>query len=179
MIFEPLGSQDIRLAIANKIKLMFPNVTVFNEHLPSTNIPWPNFQVLILSVNRRQASKLQIRDEWDNHNIFFTIIYRIFDGLSLPPRDLLARLHNVGYILVSYFKLLEFNNTTYRIRNSRYELSAAGREGLMNCQFYANIDVLLKTPAEPQPLQQKLEYQIETANGSIHSGSAPRPKSKP
>ena len=167
-MLNELGSQDIRIAISNSVNSLFPDSTIYTEHL-SSSPAFPHFHVLLLQVNRRQASRMQVRDEWDKHNVFFTIKHRLFDGNSIPPENLLARLHNVGYRLISGMRVIQLNNTRYRIYDSYYELEAERDVGLMCLGFYANVDVLIKIPAEPHPLQNTLEYNIKS--DSVRSGA--------
>ena len=166
-MLDEMGSQDVRIAISNRIKVLFPDAALYAEHLPPDAV-FPNFHVLILQVSRRQASRTQVRDEWDRHNVFFTVKHRAFDGLSVPPANLLAMLHNVGYRLVSGMCAIQLNNSRCRIYDSYYELEPEGGVGLMTVGFYANVDVLVKIPAEPQPLQNTLEYNINSEG--IRSG---------
>ena len=158
-MLDVMGSQDVRIALSNRINELFPDATVYTEHLPSSPV-FPNFHVLILQVNRRQASRMQVRGEWDRHNVFFTVKHRVFDGLDLPPANLLAALHNVGYLLVSGMRAIRLGNSRCRIHDSHYELEPEGGVGLMAVGFYANLDVLVKIPEAPRPLQNALEYKI-------------------
>ena len=175
-MLNELGSQDIRIAISSSVNSLFPDSTIYTEHLPPSPA-FPHFHVLLLQVNRRQAPRMQVRDEWDKHNVFFAVKHRLFDGNSLPPTNLLASLHNVGYRLISGMRAIQLNNARCRIYDSYYELEAERGVGLMHLGFYANVDVLIKIPAEPHPLQKRLKYRI--SSDGTREGLAPCETRKP
>ena len=165
-----LGSQDVRIAIADLLGGLFPGITIYAEHLPTDPV-FPHLHVLILQVNRRQAPRTQVRDEWDRHSVFFTVKHRLFDGNSHVPATLLASLHNVGFRLVSGMRVLKLANARFRIYDSHYELEAERGVGLMCLGFYANVDVLVRIPAEPLPIQETLEYHVNSEGK--RTGNAP------
>ena len=164
-----MGSQDVRVAISDRVRDLFPGAALYSEHLPPAPV-FPNFHVLILQVSRRRASRMQVRGEWDRHDVFFAVKHRIHDGLNLPPADLLAALHGVGFRLVSGMRSIQLGNSRCRIRDSYYELEPEGGAGLTAVGFYANADVLVRIPAEPRPLQNTLEYKISSEG--VRSGLA-------
>ena len=185
MTFITLNSQDVKIAIKQEVAALFPGVQIYLEHVPAQNPAFPHFQILILQTSRGQAPKQQIRDGYDIHTYLATIKYRAFDGLGLPPRNLLAELDDVGYIMRSGIRSLKLN-ASHRIREIRTENEPDQGVPLLVCGWYGTIDLLVKIPHDPIPLQRSLRYTAALAalgadnvmrptTGSRIEGSAPAP----
>jgi len=155
---------------------VFPDTTIYVEHLPPTGIVFPNFHIIQLQITPRKASKLQIRNQWRNFNYFYTVKYRVFDGLSTRPPHLLRQLDHVGEIMYSNIETITLNNAVHTLQNVYYEKEPESGVGLTVGAFYFNVDVLLKVPHEPLPLQEHLTYTIETKSGAVRTGTAPKAK---
>ncbi|MCL2415830.1 MAG: hypothetical protein FWD01_03355 [Defluviitaleaceae bacterium] len=177
MTFTELGSQDIKIAFLISLKTVSPDITVYMEHLPANPV-FPHFHIIQLQTSIRQAPKMQIRNQWRMRNYFMTIKYREFNGLGLPPANLLARLDHIGELMKTNIEIIELGNAKHRLQNIRYEKEPDSGIGLMVGAFYCNVEFLVKIFHEPLPLQERLALEVKTQRGTLITKIAPNTAKK-
>jgi len=174
MLLE-LNSPDIVNALAYELKSIFDGATVYSGLMPVSGVIFPHYQIQHYQTSRRQASRLQIRDEYDIHICYITIKYRRFAGTGLVPANLLAQLNNIGYIMLSNLRTIQLGNYMHRLHETRYDIEPEDGVGLRVGGFYCTIEVPVLRHHERAPLQKKLRYEIHTKNGSVIVKDAPTP----
>ena len=140
-----ISPTSLTSALVSQLKSLFPDISIYRESVPAQLLLYPHFFVQQLALNAQPERRHYLR-----LNYSATIQYHHSPDSSTSFTGLQEHLDTVALALLSELDRIYWDGFPVSIATPRVEKI----DGVLH--WFGNISVLASAPAEPDPLQEKL-----------------------